>query len=189
MSLTIQIDSREKARAIAKIIAEFDKQGVKHYISKLWAGDYMSLDNPRLIIDRKQNLSEYCANTCQNHDRFRNELIRAQENGIKLIILIEHNNRIKSIDDVETWENPRRKVKTKVWVDDQVAIDENGEKYWIAGHYKINEIETKAMAGKTLAQVMRTQERKYGCKFMFCDKLHTGKRIIEILGGDKIDRE
>lgn len=186
-NLTIQIDSREKARAITKIIAEFDKQGVKHYISKLWAGDYMSLDNPRLIIDRKQNLSEYCANTCQNHERFRNELIRAQENGIKLIILIEHSNRIKSIDDVETWENPRRKVKSKVWVDDVLTVDENGDEYWIAGHYETIIKETKAMTGKTLAQVMRTQERKYGCKFMFCDKLHTGKRIIEILGGDQID--
>jgi hypothetical protein len=147
----------------------------------------MSLDNPRMIIDRKQNLSEYCANTCQNHERFRSELIRAQENGIKLIILIEHSTRIKSIKDVEIWENPRRKVKTKVWIEDKLAIDENGEEYWIAGHYETIEIETKAMTGKTLAQVMRTQERKYGCKFMFCDKLHTGKRIIEILGGEQVD--
>jgi hypothetical protein len=187
MGLTIQIDSREKARAITKIVDEFNRQDVKHYISKLWAGDYMSLDNPRLIIDRKQNLSEICANVCQNHDRFRNELIRAQENGIKLVILIEHSNQIKSIDDVETWENPRRKVKTKVWIEDELDNDENGDEYWIAGHYETIEVETKAMTGKTLAQVMRTQERKYGCKFMFCDKLHTGKRIIEILGGEKID--
>lgn len=185
MSLTIQIDSREKARAITKILAEFDKQGVKHYISKLWAGDYMSLDNPRLIIDRKQNLSEYCANTCQNHDRFRNELIRAQENGIKLIILIEHSNQIKSIDDIEKWENPRRKVRSRVWVEDRLVTDENSEEYWVAGHYETVETETKAMTGKTLAQVMRTQERKYGCEFHFCDKLHTGKKIIELLGGDR----
>ena len=60
--MDIQIDSREKARAIKKIIAEFDKQNVRYYISKLWAGDYMSLDNPRLIIDRKQNLTEICSN-------------------------------------------------------------------------------------------------------------------------------
>lgn len=187
MGLTIQIDSREKARAITKIVEEFNKQGVKHYVSKLWAGDYMSLDNPRLIIDRKQNLSEYCANTCQNHDRFRNELLRAQENGIKLIILIEHSNKIKSIDDVETWENPRRKVISRAWVEDKFDTNEDGEEYWIAGHYETIEVQTKAMTGKTLAQVMRTQERKFGCKFMFCDKLHTGKRIIEILGGDRID--
>jgi len=180
MSLTIQIDSREKARAITKIIEEFKKHGVNYYISKLWAGDYMSLDNPRLIIDRKQNLSEICANICNTHDRFRNELVRSQENGIKLIILIEHSNQIKSIDDVEKWNNPRRK---KIWIDDQIAYDKKGDEYWIPTH----EAMTKAWSGETLANTMRTQERKYGCKFMFCDKLHTGKRIIEILGGERID--
>lgn len=182
-NLTIQIDSREKARAIKKIVAEFEKQGVKYYISKLFTGDYMSLDNPRLIIDRKQNLSEICANVCQSHERFRNELIRAQEHGIKLIILIEHSNQIKCIDDVAKWQNPRRKKRT--WVDDKILIDENGKEYWQPGHYETKE--TKAMTGETLSRVMRTMEKKYGCEFMFCDKLHTGKQIIELLGGEKID--
>lgn len=183
-NLTIQIDSREKARAIKKIVAEFERQGVKYYVSKLWTGDYMSLDNPRLIIDRKQNLSEICANVCQDHDRFRNELLRAQEAGIKLIILIEHSNRIKSIDDVETWENPRR--KKRVWVDDRIVADENGDESWEVGHYET--IETKAMTGETLAKVMRTMERKYGCEFLFCSKDKAGKMIIEILGGEAIGK-
>ena len=56
--MLIQIDSREKARGIKKIIAEFDRQGLRHPVSKLMVGDYMNYDNPRLIIDRKQNLSE-----------------------------------------------------------------------------------------------------------------------------------
>ena len=154
--LTIQIDSREKARAIKKIIEEFGQQGVKYYISKLWAGDYMSLDNPRLIIDRKQNLTEMCSNMCQQHERFRAELTRAQEMGIKLIILIEHSNQIKSVEDVASWKNPRKK-------------DGN-----------------KAMTGETLSKIMTTMERKYGCEFMFTDKIHTGKRIIEILGGERV---
>lgn len=157
MNLTVQIDSREKARAIKKIVAEFEKKDVIHYTSKLYVGDYMSLDNPRLIIDRKQNLTEICANVCQQHERFRNELMRAQEHGIKLIILIEHSNQIKSIDDVAKWQNPRIKPGNK------------------------------AMTGETLSKIMRTMERKYGCEFRFTDKLHTGQRIIEILGGEQID--
>ena len=46
MALTIQIDTREKARAIKKIVAEFEKQGVKHFSSKLYVRDYMSLTIP-----------------------------------------------------------------------------------------------------------------------------------------------
>jgi hypothetical protein len=156
-NLTIQIDSREKARAIKNILTEFGKQGVKHYISKLFVGDYMSLDNPRLIIDRKQNLTEICSNMCQQHERFRAELLRAQENGIKIVILIEHSNQIKSVEDVAKWQNPRLK-------------DGN-----------------KAMTGETLSKIMTTMERKYGCEFLFCDKLHTGQKIIELLGSGGLD--
>ena len=63
--MNIQIDSREKARAIRKIVAEFDRQGVDHFVSKLYVGDYMNYDNPRLIIDRKQDLTELCGTSAR----------------------------------------------------------------------------------------------------------------------------
>ena len=161
--MTIQIDSREKARAIKKILATFDSVGVKYYISKLWTGDYMSLDNPRLIIDRKQNLNEICNNVCQDHTRFRNELIRAQENGIKLIILCEHGHGIESLEDLIFWDNPRGKKRVRV---DGIWTD----------------VEVKAMKGDVLYKILNTLQEKYGCKFVFCDKNETGKRIIKLLG-------
>ena len=46
--MTIQIDNREKDRAITKIIADFDRMGIQHFSSKLFVGDYMSLDHPRI---------------------------------------------------------------------------------------------------------------------------------------------
>ena len=107
--MQIQIDSREKARAIIKILATFDKQDVKYFTSKLYIADYMSLDNPRRVIDRKQNLSELYGNLCHDHKRFIAEIIRAKEAGIELIILIEHGGTIKSLDDVKSWNNPRLK--------------------------------------------------------------------------------
>lgn len=106
--MVIQIDSREKARAITKIVEEFDRQGIKHPVSKLLVGDYMNYDNPRLIVDRKQNLSELCSNVCQDHERFKRELYRAQEHGIKIIFLVEHGKGIRRLADVIWWENPRR---------------------------------------------------------------------------------
>ena len=162
--MIIQIDSREKARAITKIVEEFDRQGITHPVSKLMVGDYMNYDNPRLIIDRKQNLSELCSNVCQDHERFRRELLLAQRNEIKLVILVEHGKGIEKLSDVIWWENPRRWKRQK--------DPETGR--W-------SEIETKAMTGDVLYKILCTQERKYGCRFLFCDKDQTGKEIIRIL--------
>lgn len=165
--MIIQIDSREKARAIRKIVEEFDRQGIKHPVSKLMVGDYMNYDNPRLIIDRKQNLTELCSNVCSDHDRFRRELLLAKENGIQLVILVEHGKGIEKLEDVIWWNNPRRWKR----IQDPVT-----------GKWK--DVETKAMEGHVLYKVLQTQERKYGCRFVFCDKSDTGKEIIRILSGE-----
>ena len=159
----IVIDSREKAKAITKIISQFKAQKISYISSKLYVGDYMNFDNPRLIVDRKQNLTELCGNVCQDHERFRNELIRAQEAGIKLIILVEHGRAIKTLEDIVWWVNPREVQRIKkdgVW------------------HTEY----TNTMKGETLYKVLKTMSQKYGCEFQFCNKEETGKRIIEILG-------
>jgi len=166
--MNIQIDSREKAKAIKKIVEEFDKQNIRYFVSKLYVGDYLNLDNPRLVIDRKQNLSELCSNVCQDHARFRNELLRANEHGIEVVILCEHGGGIKSLEDVHKWQNPRQKRR----------IYDKEEKRWI-------EYETKAMSSETLQKVLATIETRYKCKFVFCDKRETGKKIIDILKGEE----
>lgn len=182
--ITIQIDSREKAKAIQKIISEFNTQEVKYYTSKLYVGDYMSLDNPRLVIDRKQNLQEICGNVCQQHKRFKAELIRAQEAGIQLIILCEHSNRIKTIDDVRSWENPR----IKAWEKEIKKLAGFDNKYAVGSainYLKQNKIRFRKspMTGNQIADIMETMSEKYGVQWLFCDKVHTGQMIVELLGG------
>lgn len=164
--MQIQVDTREKAKAIQKILQEFNRQNITQIFSKLYVGDYMNYDNPRLVIDRKQNLAELCSNVCQQHKRFRDELLRAQENGIKLIILCEHGGQIKTLEDVHKWQNPRRKQR----------IYNPNLGRWI-------EYETNAMTGEKLQKVLTTMQEKYGCEFLFCSKENTGRRIIEILSG------
>ena len=160
--MVIQIDSREKAKAIQKIVAEFDRQGIQHPVSKLMVGDYMNYDNPRLIIDRKQNLTELCSNVCQDHVRFRNELLLSQELGVQLVILVEHGKGIRCLEDVIWWNNPRRHKRVQ-----------------IGGRWQT--VETKAMEGDVLYKILCTQQRKYGVRFLFCDKSETGREIIRIL--------
>ena len=149
--MTIQIDTREKERAVKKILAEFDRRNITHISSKLYVGDYMSFDNPRVIIDRKQNLLEICTNVCQQKKRFTAELARASQAGIRLIILCEHSKDIKTLDDVKKWINPRLKESPM------------------------------AVSGERLYKILLSLKNRYNVEFEFCDKINTGSRIIELL--------
>lgn len=105
--MIIQIDTREKDRAIKKIIAEFDRQGIKYISSKMFVGDYCDLSNPLVIIDRKQNIAELAQNATSQHDRFKRELLRLDEIGGKMYILVEQDKidgvKIRSLEDVMMW--------------------------------------------------------------------------------------
>ena len=167
--MQIQIDTREKTKAIEKIIKDFDKAGVKHFKSKLYVGDYMSLDDAKLVIDRKQDLQELCGNVCQQHERFKAELVRALENDIKIVILCEHGNDVKSLEDVFFWQNPRKH-----------------NYYWTTVNGKrVRKVASKkAVDGKQLYKSLCTIRDRYNVDFVFCSKEETGKKIIEILGGN-----
>lgn len=149
--MKIAIDSREKPHAIVKIREYFDKHGIKHFVNKLPVGDYMDFDYPRISIDRKQSLLEVAKNVCQDHERFRRELLRAQDLDIKLILLIEHSHTIKTLSDVRHWRNPRR----------------------IVSPY--------ALEGYALYDRLLTIQNKYKVPIYFCTKRETGAKIIELL--------
>lgn len=151
MSLTVQVDTREKPDKIDHIIDYFEAEGIYHFRSKLPVGDYMNLDNARFVIDRKQNLQEVCGNLCQGHERFRQELIRAQRLGIKLALLIEHGRSIKTLDDVRYWRNPRRAVSP-------YALD-----------------------GLAVYKRLMTISSKYDVDIHFCNKKQTGELIVQLL--------
>lgn len=158
--MIIQIDTREKPRAIQKILKDFKEHDVKFYSSKLYVGDYMNPKNPDVVIDRKQNLSEICANVASNaaeHERFRSELQRAEDIGIRVIVLIEHGHGYKDIEDVKFWENPRRKESPKCT---------NGDK---------------------LYRILKTMCDRYPMEIVFCDKSETGSKIRELLDDKRRD--
>ena len=149
--LTVLMDTREKPKAVQTIMKQFEAAGVRVIRTKLWVADYQLFDNPHLVVDRKQNLSELCNNVVQDHKRFRDELIRAQEVGISVVVLVEHGGGIKSLDDVPNWVNPRLKVSPL------------------------------AVSGERLYKILKAMEYTYKVQFEFCTKAQTGKRILEIL--------
>ena len=165
--MDIQIDSREKARAIKKIVQTFEKESVNYFTSKLLVGDYMNLDNPRVIIDRKQNLQELCGNVCQQHERFKKELIKAMQANIQLIILVEHGPDVQTLEDVYFWQNPRKhEVRWKM-------VDGKRQRYVESN---------KAVDGNQLYKSLCTIRDRYNVRFEFCEKKDTGRKIIELLG-------
>lgn len=175
MDITIQIDSREKTHAISHITKYFDMNNIKYYTNKLLVGDYQNLLNPTIIIDRKQNLTEIQGNITQQHLRFRAEIMKAQENGIKLIVLIEES-QIKTLEDVrDKYINPRMKQWSMAR---KRALNKGLE-------FK----QRPPLSGKQIYEILNTMEQKYGCKFMFCRKEEMAKKIIELLTTDRKEFE
>lgn len=165
--MQIQVDTREHAKEWERIKEQFDALGVQYFRSKMYVGDYQSLDNPRLAIDRKKDLQEICGNVCQQHERFKAELLRAKEQGIKLVILCEHGADIKSLEDVYFWQNPRKyQIRWKT----------------VNGKRVKDVISAKAVDGNQLYKSLCTIRDRYSVDFIFCQKEETGQKIIEILG-------
>ena len=106
----IQVDSREQK--YDHVINYFDSQNIKWIKSKCVVGDYVNLENPMVVIDRKKDLQEVAGNVCQQHDRFVRECELAKELGYKLIVLVEEPN-IKELVDVCGWFNWRKKKNPK----------------------------------------------------------------------------
>ena len=153
--MRIVVDTREKSRAIVRIMKTFDQEGIEVVRRALPFGDYCDPDRPEIVIDRKQNLLEVSQNLVQQRVRFLREVERANRAGSRLIILVEHSNRIRTLEDVIKWNNPRLKVSP-------LAVD-----------------------GPRLFRIMHAMGNKYGFEWAFCDKVHTGRRIIELLESDE----
>lgn len=166
--MTIQCDTREHKKEWERIKSQFDSIGVDYFRSKLWVGDYMNIDNPRVVIDRKKDLLELCGNVTQQHKRFAAELIRAQEKNIKLIILCEHGEGIETLTDVYFWHNPR--LDLSEWV------IQNGHPAKIPKY-------PKATEGTALYRSLITMRDKYNIEFRFCEKSETGCVITQLLEG------
>ena len=167
--MNIQVDSREHKSEWGRIKKQFDDLGIEYFRSKLYVGDYQSLDNPRLVIDRKKDLQELCGNVCQQHERFKAELVRAIQSGIKIVILCEHGEDIKTMEDVYFWQNPR---KHKV-----IWKTVNGKRVKTV-------VSDKAVDGNQLYKSLCTIRDRYNVDFVFCTKEETGQKIVEILSND-----
>ncbi len=143
-----------------------------------------------VAVDSKKDMAEIVGNICgKSHDRFRDELILAKNNGIKLYVLVEnkgelikgtkdiYNKDIKCLQDVFSWKNPRLFIMKPT--KEVIGYYKNGKP-----RYKMTQKYPTATKGETLARAMITMQEKYGCEFVFCTPMESGERIIELLEGE-----
>ena len=176
----------------------WSEQGVKVWRYRLPVGDYIIrnemvqdvierkakrgvpvkmmdlLGTYKVCVDSKFGLQELIGDFQKDHERFRDELLLAKNNGIKLYIVVEndfqwisqrkniYNTPVKEIKDLFRWKNPR------------AFIFKEGKQAY-----------PNCAKGSWLAKCCMTVEEKYGCKFVFCKPDEAAEVIIKILqGGD-----
>lgn len=152
----------------------FAEHGIETRRTKLYCGDYTLPADQSICIDTKKDIQELVGDICgKQHERFRNECIRAQEAGIQLIILTEnvggkvgygeiYNPTITKLEELHRWKNPRLFI-----------LDKGRQKY------------PRATRGVTLQKACMTLSAKYGVKFMFCTPQQSAAKIVELLTGGK----
>jgi hypothetical protein len=169
--MIIQMDTREQKGKKDHILSFFENECIKVVRSKLFVGDWTRLDKQDVCIDTKQGLGEVYCNVVQQHTRFRDECLRARQNGIKLVILVEEAG-IRCLDDVCLWKNPRRKK----WYD----LD---QQHQLGKKLSIRQPPKPPLGSDQLQSIMKTIGERYGIEWQFTPKAECGKRIVEILGG------
>lgn len=120
--------------------------------SKLVVGDYAL--PPAVSVDTKAGMAEIAQNiggSREEHERFRNELKLARACRCVLFVLIENEDGITKLEDVRTWQNPRRNVSPK------------------------------AINGPRLERAMRTMAERYGVRWAFCRPEEAAGIIKQIL--------
>lgn len=129
----------------------------------------------KVCCDSKNSIEELAMDICvqKQHERFRDELILAKNNGIKLFVVVENkggrigkssvfNPTITRLEDLSKWKNPRS------------FIFKGGKQAY-----------PNATRGVSLMKACFTLKARYGCEFVFCTPEESGKKIVELLKGEK----
>lgn len=157
-------DTRNQAGKHKNIKKQIEAMGHKIARSKLYVGDYQLANNGSVCVDTKSGVLELAMDICRDHRRFSAECKKAQEAGIRLVILTEE---ALPPGGLAGWKSP-------VW-------------HTTTDRHKAGEPISK-VSPETLFKAIHTMSSKYGVEFHFCHKDETGQCLMDILtGGDNHD--
>lgn len=156
----LQIDSRQQKGKHEAKHQYFEDMGVASVRCALPVGDYAIV--PPVSVDTKASIYELAQDIDQEHDRFRNEQIKAKELGTQLIILVENEDGVTDLESLTQWREERRHFKMRK--------ARSGNMY------------ARQIEGERLAKACATMSRKYGTIFDFCRPDEAGERVLRWLG-------
>ena len=167
--VVIARDTRDQTGKHKNVDDGLASRGIKTVRTKLYVGDVALLNDMSVCIDLKQNLTEVYSNVIQQHDRFVRECRRAQQAGIRLIILVEQAG-IGTVQDVAAWKNPRISKWEKL---------RDAHK---AGKRMAEPLNPyPPVSSERLSKAMQTISDRYGVEWRFCAKSETVDVICEVL--------
>lgn len=140
-----------------------------------------------VCVDTKKDIEELINDIVgRQHERFRDECIFAQNNGVKLYVLVEnlgglvkytrdvYNPTIRSLEELHKWKNPRLFIMKNS--DEVIGYYKNGRP-----RYKKVQMCPNATRGETLMKACMTMQEKYGVEFLFCTPEESAERILKLL--------
>lgn len=175
-------DTREQKNQ--HILKYFEKNSIEYETKKVDEGDYKIEGNDIICIERKGNLDEIMANITQA--RFKRELQRAKQKGIKLIVLIENSSDINSIDEIPLkWKNQRLEFY-KFQLKKQLGLFGEFNEWYLYREAKGKGLKPHKppQSPEQLRKALHTiedNEEDYSVSFEFCSKTETGQKIIDLL--------
>ena len=170
--MTIYEDVGNKVGQHNNISDWCETHGVTIRRQKLNTGDYCL--PPSISVDTKKGMAEIYSDIVSDHERFRNECLRAQEDGITLVILIESED-ITSLEEAKRWKNPRITQYERTY-----GLVLRAQK---AGKMLDKKIPKPPVSSERLVGMMEAMTMKYGVIFTFCHPRNTGEEVYRILTG------
>lgn len=132
----------------------------------------------KIAVDRKNSINEICTNLCSSqreHERFREEAITAQKAGAKFYVVIETEEKIRCLDDIRKWSNPRLHRYNKINYMHRLGKWQNVK----------NSGSKPPCDNIRLMKTMYTMAQKYSIIWIFVSPYESAEMIVKLLSGEE----
>ena len=132
----------------------------------------------KIAVDRKNSIDEICGNLCSSekeHARFREEAITAMKAGAEFHVVIETDEKIRSVDEIRKWSNPRLHRYNKINYMHRLGKWQNIK----------NPGAKPPCDNIRLIKTMQTMSAKYKIHWHLCSPSESAEMIVKLLSGEK----